>query len=452
MKRLAIHPATLVALLIGAVALVIGYATGHPVLSPEMLASIGMLPLAIGNTEAVTEIKSLLEVQGKAWEEFKSTNDTRLKAIESKGFAPADLEEKLGKINGDLNKLGRDIDDLVKKSNRPGAGKSDDDTPAEYKSGLNKYMRQGDRGDYSAEETKAMSSQSDPDGGYLVTAEMDAQIDRVATVEMAFATLATTRNIGKSGYKKLVKKTGVSGGWVGEAEDSTESSAPNYAEIEIPVHRVYAEPWIPNDLLEDAEYDLEMELADEAGITFGEKEGDAFINGDGVKKPRGILAYDTVANASYAWGKVGYLKTGVSGGFAASNPADDLIKLQHALKQRYRGGAAFLMNDATLGTVRQFKDGATGFYLWQPDSTAGFGGRLLGSPVSVDDYMPDLGTNSLSIAYGDFKRAYTIVRRRGIAVIRDNVTKKGTTKLHLSRRTGGGVINFEAFKLLKFAA
>lgn len=432
-------------------ALAAGFAlAGHPIVPPDLIAGIGLLGF-IGEVEIV-EIKRLIEDQGKAWEEFKSTNDARLKQIEEKGVSSKDLDEKLGKINGELDKLGKDIDAALKAANRPGPGKDADETPAELKSGLSKYMRKGDRADFTSEEIKAMSGQSDPDGGYLVTAEMDTEIDRIATTEMSFASIANERTVGSATYKKLVKTSGVSGGWVGESEDSSESGANKYAEIDIPVHRVYAEPWIPNDLLEDAEYDLEADLADEAGITFGEQEGDGFINGDGVKKPRGILAYDTVANASWAWGKVGFIKTGVNGAFAATDPADELILLQHALKQRYRGNAVFLMNDTTLGTVRQFKDSSGAYYLWQPDSTAGFGGRLLGSRVSVDDFMPDLATNSFSIAFGDFRRAYTITRRRGIAVIRDNVTKKGTTKLHLSRRTGGGVVQFEAFKLLKFAA
>jgi HK97 family phage major capsid protein len=170
-----------------------------------------------------------------------------------------------------------------------------------------------------------------------------------------------------------------------------------------------------------------------------------------VGKARGITSYTNVANASYAWGSVGYIASGASGAFAASNPGDKLIDLNHALKAQYRPGAVWLMSDATLGVARQMKDGSGQYYLWQPDPLATFGGRLLGFPVEIDDNMPAIAANSYSIAFGNFKRAYTIVKRAGTALIRDNITSKGVTKFNFRRRFGGGITHFEAIKLMKFA-
>ena len=120
-------------------------------------------------------------------------------------------------------------------------------------------------------------------------------------------------------------------------------------------------------------------------------------------------------------------------------------------KSVYRPNAVWLCNDATLGVMRQMKDGSGSYYLWQPDPAAGFGGRFLGSPVEVDDNVADIGANSYSLAYGDFKQGYTIVNRAGITLIRDNITAKGTTKFNFRKRFGGGITNFEAIKLMKFA-
>jgi HK97 family phage major capsid protein len=78
-------------------------------------------------------------------------------------------------------------------------------------------------------------------------------------------------------------------------------------------------------------------------IEFAEQEGAAFASGDGVKKPRGILSYTAVANASYEWGKLGYIATGAAADFATAtasvSPADALIDLYYALKSGYRNGA-----------------------------------------------------------------------------------------------------------------
>lgn len=399
------------------------------------------------------ELKDLLVKQGTAWEEFKAANDARLKSIEEKDYAPADITAKVDTINADLTRLSKEIGDVMKKMQRPGAsgGSALTADQSEHKEAVSRFLRKGDDNGLHDLERKALQIGSDPDGGYLVDAEMDEEIDRIASTISMMRAVANVRTIGSSSYKKIVKTSGLSGGWIGETEDSAESTEPQYAMIEIFPHRVYAEPWVTNDMLEDSVYDLEADLSDEAGITFGETEGASFITGTGVKQPRGILTYTTVANASYAWGSVGYVASGADGGFAASNPGDNFIALQHALKQQYRPGASFIMADATLSTVRQFKDASGAYYLWNPDPTAGFGGRLLGSPVTIDDNMPVVASNSLSVGFGNWKRAYTIVDRRGIAVIRDIFTKKGTTKFHFSRRTGGGVRNFEAIKLMKFA-
>jgi HK97 family phage major capsid protein len=117
----------------------------------------------------------------------------------------------------------------------------------------------------------------------------------------------------------------------------------------------------------------------------------------------------------------------------------------------YRNGATLLMNDTTLAKVRQIKDGTGNFYLFNPDATGKFAGFVLGAPVEIDDNMPVLASNSFSIAYADFKRAYRIVDRTGMSLIRDNITTKGTTKFNFRKRVGGGIKNYEAIKLMKFS-
>ncbi len=431
------------------------------------LAALGMalgevrMERKSGDGGGDVNLKELINKQAAAWAEFKTANDARLAEVEKKGHASADAIEQVAKINTELSEVGKQIKAIVdradlieKKLGRPGAGGGREDglTPEqqEYKTALGQYMRKGVEGDLRGLERKAMSSQSDPDGGFLVDPEMDASIDRVATAVTSIASVARMVTVGSNEYKRLVKTRGVSGGWIGESEDSSEGTTPQYSEISLPVATVYAQSHVPNVLLEDAGYDLEADLADEAGITFGETEGNAFINGSGVKAPMGMLSYPVVANASHAWGKLGYIATGVSGDFAASNKADKVIDLMHSLKQIYRPGAVFLMADATLAIMRQFKDGSGSYYLWNPDPATGPSGSFLGARVVVDDYMPVIAANSYSVVYGNFQRGYTIARRRGIAVIRDNVTKKGTTILFFTRRVAGGVTNFEAIKLLKF--
>lgn len=397
------------------------------------------------------EVAELIQKQGEAFEQFKTKNDALI-AAKAEGKAVGDLTAEVAKLNDALTEVRKQADALEKKAARPEAG-SIILTPehAEYKAAFNLYLRKG-RDDGLAElQRKAMNTTSDTDGGYLVLPEMDMVIDRIAQTMSAMYRLADVRTIGTAKYEKLVKTAGMAMRRVAEGATGGETTEPKLAKISIEVFPAEVEPWIYNETLEDAFVNLETDLADEAAIGFVEGAGAEFITGDGVGKARGITAYTNVANSAYTWGSVGYIASGKAGAFASVAPSDKLIDLQHSLKAQYRPGATFLMNDATLGKARQMKDASGAYYLWQPDTTAGFGGRFLGSPVEIDDNFAVLAANSYSLAFGNFKRGYAIVNRSGTVLIRDNITAKGTTKFNFRRRFGGGITNFEAIKLMKFA-
>lgn len=399
----------------------------------------------------LSEVKSLIEDQGKAWHDYRAENDKRLAAIEAKQ-STSDYDAKLAKINTDLDALGKAIADadVARKAAGGAGGQSPDE--AEHKSALMQYVRSGDAAAISAYQRKSLNSTTDSAAGYLILPEMDAMIDRVATTVSTFAGQCKTVPIGSRSYVKRAKTAGMSAAWPGEGATSGETTGLAWARIEIVANTMEVEPHVDAETLQDSDIDLAADLANEAGIAFGEGEGSALLTGNGVGKPRGLLSYTIVANASYAWNKVGYVASGASGAFAASNPSDALIELQHALRQQYRPGAVWMMGDTTLAGARQIKDGSGNFYLWQPDPAAGFGGVLLGSPVIVDDNMPVIAANSYSIAYGNMPRAYTRVVRAGTTLIRDDVTSKGVVKFNFRRRVGGGIVDFAAVKLMKFAS
>lgn len=453
MQYLSRNPRLILVAIAVMLATAISCAVGHPIISPEALSGLGLLPFAIGDT-SMDGLAELLQNQGKAFKEFKAANDARLKAIEDKGYAPADLVGKVEEINKELSQLGKDITEIAKKTARPSNAGGGEASPeiSEHKSAFRQqFLRKGNDHGLSALERKAYQMGSDVDGGYLVDSEMAMDIDRVASVVSTVRGLADVRTIGRASFEFRVKTAGMAARWVGENEAGGETTNAKYAKIEIFAEEMETEPWVYNTTLEDADINLVQDLTEEAGTSFGEAEGLAFVSGNGVKKPRGFLAYDIVANASYAWGGVGYIASGGSGAFASSNPGDNILDLLHSLKASYRNGATLVMADTTLAAVRKIKDGSGNFYLFNPDPTGEFAGLVLGKPVVVDDNMPIIASNSYSIAYANWKRAYRIVDRRGITLIRDNITAKGTTKFNFRRRVGGGIRNFEAIKLMKMA-
>ncbi|MFW1676447.1 phage major capsid protein [Pontibacter sp. JAM-7] len=398
----------------------------------------------------IQDVKQVAEELGARFDEFKSKNDKRIDAMEAeKGKLSASVDTLNGKLT-ELDTYKKQLEEELAALKRPGATGTDKKAQAEHKAAFDRFVRKGHDDGLRDLEQKAFATDSDPDGGYVVPQEVDTMIDRIMGDMGAMRRLAQVRSVGSATFKKLVNQGGTSSGWVGERESRPETDTPTLSALEFPAMELYAEPKATQSMLDDAYFDIEGWLGDEVGIEFSEKEGGAFITGDAINKPRGILAYDTVANASYAWGKLGYIASGAAGAFASSNPSDKLISLVHSLKRGYRNGAAFLMNDLTLGEVRKLKDGQ-GNYIWRPGLEAGQASTLLGYMAETDDFMPDIGANSLSIAFGNFKRGYLITDRRGVQVLRDPYTSKPYINFYTTKRVGGGVQNFEAIKLMKFA-
>lgn len=397
--------------------------------------------------------KVVLNELQKAWHDFKAENDRQLAEIK-KGVNDPLQASKVEAINAAVSEMQAQMSELAVKAAafEMGGAKGEDKDVSAHKKAFNAFFRKGvDAGLRDLEVQAKLTTQSDPDGGYVVPAEMETAIDRVLGTMSAMRSLATVRQIGAASYKKLVNQGGSSSGWVGENGSRAETDTSRLVGLEFPAMELYAQPAATQTMLDDASMNIEQWLADEVSIEFAEQEGEAFITGNGVAKPRGLLSYDAVANASYAWGKVGYIKSGAAADFAASNPADNIIDLIHALKRGYRQNASFLLNDLTVSKIRKFKDGQ-GNYLWQPSTQAGVPPTLLGYRAETDDNMPDVAANAFALAFGDFRRAYLIVDRVGVRVLRDPFTSKPNVLFYTTKRVGGGIQNYEAVKLMKIAA
>ncbi len=279
--------------------------------------------------------------------------------------------------------------------------------------------------------------------------ETEREIGRRLASVSPIRAIAGIRQMSANVYKKPFAITGAATGWVGETDARTETTAPTLAELEFPAMELYAMPAATATLLDDAAVNIDAWIADEVETAFATQEGTAFVTGDGDKKPTGFLNYTKVAEASWAWTKLGYLITGVSGGFAASDPVDDLIDLVYALKSGYRQNAYWVMNRKTQGAVRKLKDG-DGSYVWQPATAAGGPATLMNFPIAESEDMPDIGADEYAIAFGDFRRGYLVVDRVGVRVLRDPYSAKPYVLFYTTKRVGGGVQDFDAIKLLKF--
>jgi HK97 family phage major capsid protein len=384
----------------------------------------------------------------RAFEAFKDANDERLKAIE-RGRADPLLEDKVDRIDRALVEQKAAIERLSLSLRRPALA-PEERQPTEQKAAWGAFLRKGDEAGLARFEAKALSVGTGSEGGFVAPAELDRMIEMRLRQSSPMRTIASVVTTSASTFKRPISIAQAGSGWAAEKGERTTTDSPVLYLLEYPTAELYANLAATQQLLDDAFVNVDEWIASEVEQAFAAQERAAFVTGDGTNKPRGFLASETVADASHAWGKLGFVASGGAGAFAASAPVDRLLDLVYAPKAEYRQNARFVMNRRTLSAVRKHKD-ANNAYIWRPNDTDA-GSAILGYPVTELEDMPNIAADAFAIAFGDFARGYLIVDRAGVRVLRDPYTAKPYVLFYVTKRVGGGVQNFDAIKLMKFAA
>jgi HK97 family phage major capsid protein len=405
-------------------------------------------------TKADGSVGAAFEEFMRAFEAYKDTNDERLAELERRSASDPLIDDKLARLDRALDETKRVADRLAVKAQRPHLGNGGAlETAAvrEHRRAFDDYVRKGETANLARLEAKALAvtTNSGADGGYLVPPETERAVISALKDISPMRAIASVRQVSGSVYKKPFATTGFATGWVAETASRTQTNTPTLAELSFPTMELYAMPAATATLLDDSAVNIDEWIADEVRDTFAQQEGTAFVSGDGSNKPKGFLDYTKVADGSWSWGNIGFIKTGVDAAFPAAGP-DKLIDLVYTLKAGYRANGTFVFNRGTQAAIRKLKD-EDGHYIWQPAAAAGDHSTLLGYPVVESEDMPAMAADSFSIAFGDFRRGYLIVDRVGIRVLRDPYSAKPYVLFYTTKRVGGGVQDFNAIKLLQFA-
>ena len=317
-----------------------------------------------------------------------------------------------------------------------------------YTKHFSTYLRKGDKAferkmGLDKLETKLLSVDRDPGGGYWVKPEMSARITTIVFETSPVRQFAAVESIGSDSLELIADENQVGFGWVAEQEDRPETTTADIGKRVIHAHEMYAEPRSTQKLLDDAGFDVEGWLARKIADRFARAEATAFVAGTGVGQPRGFITYPDGTST----GQIEQINSGAAGDLTS----DGLMDLVYSLKSPYLTNSRFLMARLTIRDVRKLKDGE-GRYLWEPILKVGEPASLLGYPVHQADDMPAVSAGLEAIAFGDFRAAYTIVDRMGIRTLRDPYTAKPFIKFYTTRRVGGDVVNFEAIKLQTISA
>lgn len=392
-------------------------------------------------SEVAKELKS-------SFEEFQKKNDKRIDAIESeKGKLAESVDTLNGKLS-ELDELKSSLEAELAAVKRPGGGVASKDV-AEHKSAFELFVRKGKDDGLAELEQKAMQTGTDPDGGYAVPEELDRNIITALHDEVVMRQECNVVSVGTPSYKRLVNKGGTGSGWVGETDARPETNTSKIGTVEPVWGEIYGNPAATQTMLDDAFFNVEQFITGELAIEFAEQEEAAFTNGDGSKKPKGLLAYgsDDKGDKDREWGKLQHLLLKKPDELTA----DEVMQLVYTLRKPYRNGAKFMMNNSTLFKVRTLKD-SQGNYLWQPGLQLGQPSALLGYGIAENELFADMAAGAAPLAFGNFKRCYTILDRIGIRMLRDPYTNKPFVHFYTTKRVGSMMVDSNAVKLLKAAA
>lgn len=358
-----------------------------------------------------------------------------------KGFQ-AEIETKLQQTEERMTMLDRKMTLPVR---TPLGGATDAGAP--HQKAFNAYLRNGDddalRG--LQLEGKSLSTAVNSDGGYLVDPQTSERVQSVLNATASIRAIASVVTVEATSYDVLVDHTDVGAGWATEAGATVETDTPQIDRITIALNELSALPKASQRLLDDSAFDIEGWLAGRIADKFARAEASAFINGDGIDKPKGMLAHSNVDNGVWVWGNLGYVPSGVDSDVTAVA----IVDLVYALGAQYRANGSFVMNSKTAGMVRKLQD-SDGRFLWSDGLAAGQPAQLMGYPVLVAEDMPDAASDSMSIAFGDFNAGYTVAERPDLRILRDPFSAKPHVLFYATKRVGGDVSDFAAIKLMKF--
>ncbi|HJD67540.1 MAG TPA: phage major capsid protein [Rickettsia endosymbiont of Bembidion lapponicum] len=299
----------------------------------------------------------------------------------------------------------------------------------EQKTAFINYVRKGEENSFTQKSSLNSGAEA---GGFLILQTLYNSIITEVNARSPMRQLASIETISTNALDIISEDGKFNSGWIGEVEARDETNAAKLKQQRIFVHELYAQPKASQALLDDATIKIETWLSERLRDSFVKAENEAFINGDGVKKPRGILSPDH--------DKIEKVKMG------NKITTDNLLDFINSLKEEYLANATLLMNRATLSEVQKLKDNQ-GRFIWQQSLSESFKQTIFGIPVVCSSNMKPVDKDTAAIAIGDFKSGYKIVDRSGINIMRDPYTEKPFVKFYAVKRVGGDVVNPEAIKV-----
>ena len=400
-------------------------------------------------------MSKILELRSKRnalWEQTKAFLE---KNRGENGLVAPEAVEQYNKMAQEVKDLGAEIERLEQQAQldaqlaaptstpvhgtpKAGAPKDKETRPTatdEYRDAFWNMIRA--RGNYG-EIHNALSIGQDSEGGYTVPDEFERRLVQALEENNIFRGLATVIRTSSGTRKIPIAQDDGEATWIDEGEEIPESDT-SFAQTMLSAYKLGTMIKISNELLNDSAFDLATYIAQRFGVRMGNAEEKAFITGDGVGKPTGILD-DAGA------------QVGVTAGAEDAVTFDEIFQLYYSLKSPYRRKAQFLCNEALVLQLMTIKDN-NGNYIWKPGLDIGKPDTLLNRPLKTSAFMPAPAAGNKAMVFGDYSY-YWIADRTNRTFRRLNELYARTDQVGFltTQRVDGKLILPEAVKCLQMKA
>lgn len=401
----------------------------------------------------MSNISNKLEQISKNWEDFKQQNEARLNQLETKNSVDPITVNQLNKISDTIDRYHSQLH-FTAAGSRPLSSIANEvysfnNSETRYQKAFCNYVRKGAEGEIGSCNTGSCDIGRN-DGGYSITNRMSQFISSAIKEASVMRSICNVIQVSSDSVDLLdVDKSSIIAGWSENIITQSDSAKPLQVNKKtIATHQLYAQPKATQKLVDDQCIDIEMWLSQSLADIFAEQENNAFIKGDGNGKPHGILLGMNSKNTVNVQNQINKDEIDKSR-LQNAITDEDIMKLFYSLPNNYVKDAKFVVSRDAMQHIRMLKESGTGRYLWQPDFSNKMSSTLLGHEIYIAADMPNIAEGQSPIIFGDFKRAYQIVDRHDIRILRDPFTHKPFIKFYATKTVGGDIMNEDALRFLK---
>lgn len=400
-----------------------------------------------GSVPSQNETKQALQEMMMAFESFKEANDERLDNLEKNKSEDVLVRDKVDRINKSLDSL---MTDLRRPSLSHTSEAAISDRDVEAKAAFVEFLKSGYQSNHHFEK-RSLTEGVDTDGGYTVPSDFENVISNKLADASPIRKHATVKQISVGNeYKKVFSEGDFNCSWVYERSARDTTNTPSMREVSIDLYEQYCNPAASPLLLEDSAMDIEAWLLQSIHNNLSELEDKAFINGTGAGQPKGIVKWTFNSNSTSTWNKLTGQLSGETNKLKNDDYGASYISLIYSLPAAYRANARFLMNRSTQAELRMLRDEA-GNYLWIPPTSSDHDALFMGYPIIENENMPNVATGEVPIVFADFRAGYVVVDKLGTSILRDPYSNKPYVMFYTTRRVGGGIQDFHAFRAIKIS-